>query len=177
VTVSADGRYFIDGTPAQVERLEQELAQALVAAKSDTLLLRADKLVPEATRADIMAMARRVAANVAILTNPPAPGATVRGSLDKDVLRRVVREHMNDVKACYEQELPTNPSVGGRIVVQFTIAATGQVVASVLQESTMGNPRVESCVVQSVRRWEFPKPQGDGAVVVSYPFMLTPAGH
>ena len=74
------------------------------------------------------------------------PGqATVRGSLDKEIIRRIVRRHINEVKYCYEQELTKRPDLGGRITVQFTIAASGQVIASVLQSSTMGNARVESC--------------------------------
>ena len=79
------------------------------------------------------------------------------------------------MKYCYEQELTKKPDLGGRIMVQFTIAASGQVIASVLQNSTMGNARVENCTVQAVRRWEFPKPLGGGIVIVSYPFVLTPA--
>jgi hypothetical protein len=40
----------------------------------------------------------------------------------------------------------------------------------------MGNIRVENCVVQAVRRWEFPKPLGGGIVIVSYPFNFTAGG-
>ncbi len=105
------------------------------------------------------------------------PGqANVRGSLDKEIIRRIIRRLINEVKYCYEQELTKKPELGGRIMVQFTIAASGQVIASVLQNSTMGNARVENCTVQAVRRWEFPKPLGGGIVIVSYPFVLTPAG-
>jgi TonB family protein len=105
------------------------------------------------------------------------PGqANVRGSLDKEIIRRIIRRHINEVKYCYEQELTKKPDLGGRISVQFTIAASGQVIASVLQQSSMGNARVENCTVQAVRRWEFPKPLGGGIVIVSYPFVLTPAG-
>jgi hypothetical protein len=105
------------------------------------------------------------------------PGqANVRGSLDKEIIRRIIRRHINEVKYCYEQELVKRPDLGGRVNVQFTISATGQVVASVLQSTTMGNVRVESCIVQAVRRWVFPKPLGGGIVIVTYPFVLTPAG-
>ncbi len=79
------------------------------------------------------------------------------------------------MKYCYEQELTTTPSLGGRIAVQFTIAPSGQVTAAQLQSSTVGNGRVERCTVQAVRRWEFPKPFGGGLAIVSYPFVLTPA--
>ena len=61
-------------------------------------------------------------------------------------------------------------------VNQFTISGTGQVLASVVQSSTMNNPTVEQCVAQAVRRWEFPKPEGGGIVIVSYPFVLKAAG-
>ena len=105
-----------------------------------------------------------------------ASGATVRGSLDKEIVRRIVRRHINEVKFCYEQELTKQPSLSGRIVVQFMIAGTGQVLTSVLQSSSMGNPRVERCTVDAVRRWSFPQPEGGGLVTVSYPFSLSPAG-
>ncbi|HLK88280.1 MAG TPA: TonB family protein [Polyangia bacterium] len=98
----------------------------------------------------------------------------VRGPLDKEIIRRIIRRHVNEVKYCYEQELAQRPDLGGRIMVQFTIAASGQVIASMLQNSTMGNARVENCTVQAVRRWEFPKPIGGGIAIVSYPFVLTP---
>jgi TonB family protein len=102
------------------------------------------------------------------------PGqANVRGSLDKEIIRRIIRRHINEVKYCYESELTKKADLSGRVSVQFTIAATGQVIASVLQSSTMGNLRVENCVVQAVRRWEFPKPMGGGIVIVSYPFNFT----
>lgn len=105
------------------------------------------------------------------------PGkASVRGSLDAEIVRRIVRRHLNEVKYCYEQELTTKPELGGRLLVQFTIAASGQVIASVLESSTMGNARVENCAVQAVRRWEFPHPPGGSLVIVSYPFVLTPGG-
>jgi TonB family protein len=101
------------------------------------------------------------------------PGqANVRGSLDKEIIRRIIRRHINEVKYCYETELTKKADLAGRIAVQFTIAASGQVIASVLQSSTMGNIRVENCVVQAVRRWEFPKPMGGGIVIVSYPFVF-----
>jgi hypothetical protein len=40
----------------------------------------------------------------------------------------------------------------------------------------MGNSAVEGCMVQAVRRWQFPAPDGGGLVLVSYPFVLAPAG-
>jgi TonB family protein len=107
----------------------------------------------------------------------PMPGIVVgRGSLDKEIIRRVIRRHVNEVRYCYEQELTKNPRLGGRIVAQFTIAAEGRVISSMVQNSTMGNVTIENCTIQAIRRWEFPKPTGGGLVIVSYPFVLAPAG-
>ena len=96
--------------------------------------------------------------------------AHVKGSLDKDIIRRVVHLHMNEVKYCYDQELVKKASLEGRVSVQFVISPQGQVLSSVLQSTTMGNVRVEKCVVDAVRRWPFPAPTGGGIAIVSYPF-------
>jgi TonB family protein len=58
----------------------------------------------------------------------------------------------------------------GKLSVQFVISPLGQVLSSVMQSSTMGNVHVEKCVVDAVKRWEFPKPTGGGIAIVSYPF-------
>lgn len=123
----------------------------------------------------------RMAGTLARRSGPKTPDIlpadpSVRGSLDKEIIRRIVRRHLNEVKFCYEEELTRHPALAGRIVVQFMIARNGQVLSSLLQSSSMKNAAVERCTVQAVRRWEFPAPQGGGLVTVTYPFSLTPAG-
>ena len=92
------------------------------------------------------------------------------GSLDKDVVRAVILSHFPEVRTCYETELSSKAGLEGRIACQFTIAANGKVITSVLQSSTMKNEKVEDCVLREIRKWEFPKPLGVGIVIVSYPF-------
>jgi TonB family protein len=100
----------------------------------------------------------------------------VRGQLDKEIIRRIVRRHVNEVKYCYDQALARQPKLDGRLVTQFTISGTGQVLASVVQSSTLQSPAVEMCVVNAVKRWQFPAPEKGGLVIVSYPFQFSPAG-
>jgi TonB family protein len=102
--------------------------------------------------------------------------ASVRGTLDKEIVRRTVRRHLNEVRYCYEQALATHRDLQGRLVVQFTISPAGRVLAALLQSSTLGVASLDACVVGAVRRWEFPQPAGGGLVSVSYPFQLSPAG-
>lgn len=102
--------------------------------------------------------------------------ADVRGSLSKEVIRRIIGRHINEVKFCYEQELNQRPDLQGRVSVKFIISPTGAVQTAAKADSTMGNPKVDECIVQAVRRWVFPSPEGGGIVVVTYPFVLEQAG-
>lgn len=97
----------------------------------------------------------------------------VQGSLDKEIIRRVVRQHRREIKYCYESELQKNKELQGRVVVRFTISATGSVVAATVKESNLKNPSVENCMTGKIRRWVFPEPKGGGIVIVNYPFNLS----
>jgi hypothetical protein len=101
----------------------------------------------------------------------------VRGTLDKEIIRRIVRRHLNEVKFCYDQALTRQPKLEGRLVAQFTISGSGQVIASVKQSSTLGALEAEMCVVNAIKRWNFPAPQGGGLAIVTYPFTFAPAGN
>ncbi len=94
---------------------------------------------------------------------------------DKDLIRRVVRQHMNEVKFCYEKELQHDNGLSGRVVVKFSIGGMGGVTTSFVEASTLPRGQTDQCIANAVRRWQFPKPQQNGLVVVSYPFVLKTA--
>ena len=98
--------------------------------------------------------------------------AMVKGSLSKEVIRRIVHRHINEVKFCYERELAQRPDLAGRVSIKFIIMGTGAVQMAAVAESTIGNPNVENCIAGAVRRWTFPQPEGGGIVIVTYPFQL-----
>jgi len=102
--------------------------------------------------------------------------ADVRGSLSKEVIRRVIQRHINEVRFCYEQELNQRPDLAGRVQVKFIISPSGAVQAANVESSTLGAARAEQCIATAVRRWTFPAPDGGGIVIVSYPFVLEAAG-
>jgi TonB family protein len=102
--------------------------------------------------------------------------ADVRGSLSKEVIRRVIQRHINEVRFCYEQELNSRPDLSGRVQVKFIISPSGAVQAANVESSSLGAARAEQCIAQAVRRWTFPAPDGGGIVIVSYPFVLENAG-
>ena len=51
--------------------------------------------------------------------------ADVRGSLSKEVIRRIIHRHINEVRFCYEQELNQRPDLQGRVSIKFIISPTG----------------------------------------------------
>jgi hypothetical protein len=120
----------------------------------------------------------------------PDGGATsrarqVHGSLPKEVLRGVIRRHLDEVRICYENGLKVIKDLEGRVVVTFLIGSTGDVQGSYVQSSTLQPAgsgvdarsgkavhEVEQCLIEVVRTWRFPEPIGGGLVIVTYPFVL-----
>jgi TonB family protein len=96
----------------------------------------------------------------------------VRGSLDPAIIRRVIRMHRSEAKYCYEKDLVKKPKLAGKIVVGFTVSPEGRVSSARVEADTMGSAAVANCLVGRVKRWRFPKPEGGGIVVVSYPFVF-----
>jgi TonB family protein len=91
----------------------------------------------------------------------------------KELIRREIKKHINEVRHCYSKELQAKPELQGRVMINFTIASTGKVVVARVQQTTLGDAEVESCIAQAFYRWSFPKPP-EGIVVVSYPFIFHP---
>jgi len=58
--------------------------------------------------------------------------------------------------------------------VRFRVGPDGKILAAELAEDTLGDPKVGTCMLGSVKRWVFPKPEGGGEVVITYPFVLEP---
>lgn len=98
----------------------------------------------------------------------------VDGSLDPNIVAKEVRKRLGAVRTCYERALKRNPQLAGKISVCFTIGATGAVSEARVDADTMGDSEVGDCIVDNVKRWRFPAPDG-GSVEVCYPFVFTAA--
>ena len=105
------------------------------------------------------------------------PGrTTVVGGLSRDVINRVIQKHYSEIKYCYEKELTKNPDLYGKVALVFVIDGSGRVGDALVQQTTMASEPVESCIVNHVRRWVFPQPQGGGTVQVTYPYVFKSSG-
>jgi TonB family protein len=112
-----------------------------------------------------------------ISTTPPSISGSAVGHSKRSsaVIAAVVNRHKTGIEYIYKKYLKTNPGMEGKIIIRFTIAASGAVTYSAVVASTIGNPSFESEVASRVMTWRFPEIEA-GEVTVDYPFVFFSAG-
>jgi hypothetical protein len=111
-------------------------------------------------------------ADIAIAASDPE----ITGSIDRELIRRVVRSHLDQLRYCYEVQLTKNPKLSGKVAVKWVVTEQGTVSSSVVAQTTTGNNELDTCVAGRVLTWVFPKPKGGGVAVVTYPFIFKEPG-
>ena len=96
-----------------------------------------------------------------------APGQ----GLSPEQISRVVRAREGAFRACYESAAARDPKLQGGVTVNFTVAPSGSVNARIAS-STLGNPRVESCVLRMFNRLHFPT--ADKPTSANWPLVFRP---
>lgn len=114
----------------------------------------------------------KVDRDVTMTTGTPV----IMGSLDKEIIRRIVQEHASQIRYCYEKELTRTPGIFGKIVMKWVINGEGKVTQAQTAETQMKNANVEGCLATKIKTWVFPKPKGGGIVIVNYPFVFKQSG-
>jgi len=98
------------------------------------------------------------------------------GPMSKEVIQRVIRRHLPQVRYCYEKELLRDPKLAGKLKVTFTIGSQGLVTRAVVaDDESLKSPAVAACVQKVIQRMKFPAPRGGGVVHVTYPFVFKSA--
>ena len=146
---------------AERRKLEPERRDIVVAARED---------VPHGEVVRVFDLALEHGFEEISLSDGSTPG---HGSMSKEVIRRVIRRHINEVRYCHEQAMADSDStIDGRVSVSFSIGPTGTVTRAEVVHETTGSQVVATCIRDAVTRWTFPAPEGGGAVIVTYPFVL-----
>lgn len=87
-------------------------------------------------------------------------------------IQRVVMSRYGAFRACYEAAAARNPGLKGTVGVAWSITPGGSVTGASISSSSLGNSRVEGCILRQIRRLRFPtadKPTG-----ANYPFRFVP---
>jgi len=97
----------------------------------------------------------------------------IEGKLDPEAVTKAITRNRGQVRFCYESQLANSPGLKGRVVVKFGISTAGKVTQPTVEETTLKNAAVESCLLGRMATWMFPSPK-DGEVTVTYPFTFEP---
>ncbi len=92
------------------------------------------------------------------------------GGLDKDAIRKALRENRRAIANCYETALLTKKQLDGRMTFRWVISIEGNVSSIQLQNSELKMPNFESCVESVIKSISFPQAPNKMTTTVIYPF-------
>ncbi len=94
------------------------------------------------------------------------------GRVDQTQLNRYLNRQNARLQQCYNRELASNPSLAGRIQIEFTIEAGGSVSDASIRNNEL-NDSVANCILREVRRWRPGEVEG-GSVTVRRTYLFEP---
>jgi TonB family protein len=95
------------------------------------------------------------------------------GDLLPAVVANAVKPHLEQVKACFQPGVTEEKSVHGKVIVHFVVKPTGVVASAKVVKSETGFAAGDTCLIEAIKKWTFPKPTGSGdATIPDYPFII-----
>jgi len=95
----------------------------------------------------------------------------ILGSIDPELLRKILREYLPQFRHCYQQELSTNSEdLKGIVDLNFRIEGDGKVSSiDINSRDSRFSKKGTGCMASVLRMIDFPKPKGGGLVDVRQP--------
>jgi hypothetical protein len=121
-----------------------------------------------------------------ISQSTPEMQQTTSGIRQGDVVA-VFKEHMSEIRNCYETALVNHPETRGTVSLAFSIEATGRVSHAMIRDTDIktadrevaseSDRSLPGCLLKRLASWNFPKPKDGKAVdVMSYPLVFKSVG-
>lgn len=104
--------------------------------------------------------------------NVEGTGAEFTGTIDRDAIRRVIRENRRAFQFCYESALRKNPDVSGRVEMQWDIEERGRATRVSVKSSEIGDRDFARCMVSRISSLTFPEPPANQVARVVFPFLF-----
>ena len=92
----------------------------------------------------------------------------VLGSMDPELLRKILREYLPQFRHCYQAELDGNDKSQGTVDLNFRISGTGKVSAVKIKGKKFTKGTV-NCLSSVLKLIQFPRQKGGGVVDVRQP--------
>ena len=98
------------------------------------------------------------------------PKTVVLGSMDPELLRKILKEYLPQFRHCYQKELERNEGAKGVIDLHFRINPNGSVSKIQIKgKKARFSPAGSGCMAGVLKLIDFPKPKGGGVVDVKQP--------
>ncbi len=97
--------------------------------------------------------------------------------LSREGIQGAVLEALPGMKACYDDALARDPSLGGKMILGFTVVdhdGLGKVTVVELDDGAVSDDDMIGCVLDSLEGLQFDPPEGGGELSVSYPITFSP---
>ncbi|MCR9203292.1 MAG: AgmX/PglI C-terminal domain-containing protein [Halobacteriovoraceae bacterium] len=119
---------------------------------------------------DSSAGAQGLSSKSGIDTTYQDPKTVVLGSMDPELLRKILKEYLPQFRHCYQKELERNEAAKGVIDLHFRINPNGTVSQIKIKGKKAKFSRSGSgCMAGVLKLIDFPKPKGGGVVDVKQP--------
>lgn len=99
--------------------------------------------------------------------------AKTAGFCKKSDIAGAVRRRASALRACYESRLQLAPKLAGQVIVRWKITTSGTTADASIASSSLKSSEVEACLLRTLRRIKYAKPEG-GICVVQWPFVFKP---
>lgn len=93
-------------------------------------------------------------------------------SIDKEAIRRIIRSNRSAIKSCYDLELTKNPTLSGKVVLQWQITNGGKMINAKVKSNDMNSNSLGPCIINRLRVLKFPDPGPVEIAEVAFPFVF-----
>jgi uncharacterized protein (TIGR03382 family) len=91
--------------------------------------------------------------------------------LSKEIIRRVARRHINELRFCHQSRLAGRPADEANLDVSVELSIDSAGRTGDVRVTAEGHAGLAACIQTAVRRWVFPAPEGD-EVRATLPFLF-----
>jgi hypothetical protein len=107
---------------------------------------------------------------------PAPPDTKGEETRTVDVIAKIVKDHRQPVRDCYDKAQKELPSLKGDMVIFFVLDPEGKVKKIELnqQASTLKSPAVVDCAIKVIKGLSFPPSSRGMETTVNYPYNFNP---
>ncbi len=93
-------------------------------------------------------------------------------TIDREAIKRIVQSNRNAIKSCYDKELTKNPTLSGKIVLQWQITDGGRMINAKVKSNDMQTNTLGPCIINRLSVLKFPDPGPTEIAEVAFPFVF-----